>query len=243
MSKYNTFALFYDILTENADYKVRNSYISNFFSEYKGKGKKVLDLACGTGTNAEFLSRDGYSVTGIDLSYEMLTQAKNKCPDIEFIRADMTDFTLPDKYDYCICTLDAVNHLASIDDVSKCFKCVYNSLADGGLFIFDANTVYKHKFVLADNSFVFDEEDFFLSWDNSYSGNGVVEIFLDFFIFNGKSYDRYSENFTEKAYPVDEMKNVLKLNGFDIIHIYDDLTENPPNDKSERIYFVCKKVT
>jgi len=243
MSSYETFAVFYDSLTENVDYKVRNNYISNFFSRYGNGGKIVLDLACGTGTSAKLLAEQGYCVTGIDLSADMLTVAENKCPDIEFIRADMTDFSLSQKVDYCICTLDALNHLTSINDVLACAKCVYNALNDDGLFIFDVNTPYKHKHILAEHTFVFDEEDYFLSWDNSYIGDNIVDIFLDFFIFNGKNYDRYSENFKEKAYTVEELKQVLNNADFEIMRIYDDLTENPPNDKSERLYFVCKKVS
>ena len=81
----------------------------------------------------------------------------------------------------------------------KCFDCVYNSLDNGGVFVFDVNTVYKHQCILADNTFVFDEEDFFLSWDNEYLGDNTVRILLDFFVFNGSSYDRYSEEFNEKG--------------------------------------------
>ncbi len=243
MSSYETFARFYDSLTENADYKVRNNYISNFFSQHGNNGKRVLDLACGTGTAAKLLSEQGFCVTGIDISSDMLTVAENKCPDIKFFKADMTDFSLPEKYDYCICTLDSINHLITIDKVSACFECAYNALDDGGLFIFDVNTPYKHKQILAEHTFVFDEKDYFLSWDNSYIGNNTVDIFLDFFVYNGENYDRYSENFKEKAYKVEELKKALKNNNFEIINIYDDLTENPPNVKSERLYFICKKVS
>ena len=143
------------------------------------------------------------------------------------------------KVDCCICSLDSINHLKDISEVRKCFDCVYNSLDNGGVFVFDVNTVYKHQCILADNTFVFDEEDFFLSWDNEYLGDNTVRILLDFFVFNGSSYDRYSEEFNEKAYTVEELKNILDK--FEIIGIYDEMTLEPPKSDSERIYFVCKK--
>ena len=240
MSSYKTFAQFYDDLTENVDYKVRSEYISNFFSDCNKKSVKLLDLACGTGTFSKLFSDMGYSVTGIDISEEMLTVAEEKCfGKVNFLKGDITDFSLPDKYEFCICALDSINHLNGIDDVKKCFKCVYNSLEKDGIFVFDVNTVYKHKFVLADNTFVFDEEDFFLAWDNEYLGDNTVRILLDFFVFNGKNYDRYSEELCEKAYEIDEL--ITSLNGFEIIGIYDELTENPLKEDSERIYFVCKR--
>ncbi|MCM1114405.1 MAG: class I SAM-dependent methyltransferase [Clostridium sp.] len=237
---YNIFAAYYDRLTENVDYKVRSDYISNFFSKYKRSCRNVLDLACGTGSITECLTDKGYNVLGIDLSNDMLSIASEKCPDVGFICADMTNFKLHKKVDACICGLDSINHLKSIEDVGKCFSCVADCLNDGGLFIFDVNTEFKHENILADNTFVFDEDDFFLSWDNEYLGDGAVRILLDFFVFNGKSYDRFSEEFTEKAYSVRELKS--KLASFEIIGIYDELTENEPKEDSERIYFVCKKV-
>ena len=62
--------------------------------------------------------------------------------------------------------LDSINHLNNKSDVQSTFENVYNSLKYNGLFIFDANTVYKHNNVLPDNTFVFDEEDYYLVWDN-----------------------------------------------------------------------------
>ena len=108
-----------------------------------------------------------------------------------------------------------------------------------GVFVFDVNTVYKHKNVLGNNTFVFDEEDFSLSWDNEYLGDNTVRILLDFFVYNGKNYDRFSEEFNEKAYSVNELKSVL--NNFNIIGIYDELNLDDIKDDSERIYLNKKK--
>ena len=137
-------------------------------------------MACGTGSVSEYLSDLGYNVIGLDLSDEMLTVASSKqIKNTMFIKGDMTDFELPHKVDCCVCSLDSINHLKDIVEVKKCFDCVYNSLNDGGVFVFDVNTVYKHKNVLGNNTFVFDEEDFFLSWDNEYLGDNTVRILLD----------------------------------------------------------------
>lgn len=240
MSSYHTFAQFYDTLTENAEYKVRSEYISNFFSRYGGSGRNLLDLACGTGTFSKIFSDMGYSVTGIDLSDDMLSVADNKCGgNVKFVKGDMTDFGFDNKFDFCICTLDSINHITDYNDLKKCFDNVYHVLNKGGIFVFDVNTIYKHRNILSNNTFVFDEDDFFLSWDNEYHDEDEVRIILDFFVFNGKNYDRYSEEFDEKAYSAEKLTEALS--GFEILGIYDELTENPPCDNSERLYFVCKR--
>lgn len=236
---YKAFAQFYDILTDNVDYTAGCDYISGFFSRYGNGGVRLLDLACGTGTISKIFADKGFDVTGIDLSEDMLTAAEEKCNgSVRLLKGDISDFNLAEKFDICICTLDSINHLENIDAVKSSFNCVRNSLADDGLFIFDVNTIYKHREVLADNTFVFDEEDFFLSWDNECENN-TVRILLDIFVFNGKSYDRYSEEFFETAYAADEITQAL--DGFEIIGIYDNLSENPPHSESERIFFVCKR--
>lgn len=239
MKNYSIFAQYYDRLTENAEYKVRSKYISDFFYDNAIKGTTVIDLACGTGSIGACLEKSGYNIIGVDLSEEMLCVASSKCSNASFICADMTSFELPEKADACVCSLDSINHLKDINEVKSCFSCVNSSLKEGGIFIFDVNTVYKHNFILSNNTFVFDEEDFFLSWDNELLSDNVVRILLDFFVFNGKSYDRFSEEIYEKAYEIEELENALE--NFKIIGIYDDLKKTPPSKESERIYFVCKK--
>jgi len=245
MNNYNLFAEFYDSLTENVDYKVRSDYISNFFSTSgKGKGKgSVLDLACGTGSISKYLCMKGYSVIGMDLSDEMLTVAASKLIEgLTLVKGDMTEFSLPYKVDYCVCSLDAINHITDYSDVIKCFKCVYDSLNVGGVFVFDVNTIHKHKNILGNNSFVFDEENYFLAWENYFTEPDTVDIYLDFFVYNGSNYDRFSEHIKEKAYSIDSLRKGLKMYGFEIVGIYDELTEIEPKDNSERVYFVCRKV-
>lgn len=242
MKPYNHFAEIYDDLTENVNYKVRSDYISDFFNEYNiPKNATVLDLACGTGSISAELIKKGYHLTGIDLSSEMLSVADNKLKGkVSLINAKMQDFALTEPVDAVVCLLDSINHLESKEDVAECFKCVYNALNENGLFIFDVNTVYKHNYILGNNTFVFDEENYFLSWDNELLENNQVRILLDIFEFNGTNYDRFSEEFVETAYDTDTLKRLLSPH-FDILGIYDELTLNKPKEESERLYFVCKR--
>ncbi|MDE6412997.1 MAG: class I SAM-dependent methyltransferase [Eubacterium sp.] len=236
---YNYFALHYDELTENVDYKVRSAYISGFFNKYGIS--TILDLACGTGTMSLLFKEQGYNVIGIDLSSEMLSIADNKANGtIPFMKAEMQNFKLSEPVDACVCCLDSLNHLDTLKDVSKTFECVYNSLNENGIFIFDVNTIYKHRNVLANNTFVFDEENYFLSWDNELIDDYSVRILLDFFVFNGNSYDRYSEEFTETAFETEALLDSLSPY-FEVLGIYDDLTFDKPKTDSERLYFVCKR--
>lgn len=246
MSSYQTFAYLYDELTQNVEYEKRCDYILSFFEKNNIKSGTVLDLACGTGSMSIPLIESGYNIIGIDCSKDMLEIASerlsNKSNNFSLLKTKMQNFKLSKKIDACICCLDSINHLNNKSDVQSTFENVYNSLKYNGLFIFDANTVYKHNNVLADNTFVFDEEDYYLVWDNEKIDDRTVRILLDMFLYNGSSYDRLSEEFCETSYTVEELSQMLKDSGFENIKVYDELSLGKPKENSERIYFVCKKV-
>ncbi len=63
------------------------------------KGEQILDIGCGTGDLANEIARSGASVTGIDLSAEMIARAKEKFPSLSFHIASATDFMLPQRFD------------------------------------------------------------------------------------------------------------------------------------------------
>ena len=242
MMSYNYFAEVYDDLTQNVDYDARSKYLASFLNDAGIKtGSDIIDLACGTGSIAVRLADMGYRVTGIDLSPEMLSIADFKSAGkVSLINADMLNFSLSQPADACVCTLDSINHLSSINEVIKAFENVYNSIKDNGIFIFDVNTVYKHNFVLADNTFVFDEEDYFLSWDNELIDDNKVRIIIDIFVKENNIYKRFSEEFVEAAYSVEDLKAAL-MPYFNVLGVYDDMTRKEPKSDSERIYFVCKR--
>lgn len=238
---YNYFAQVYDDLTGNVEYEKRANYILKLFKENGVQNGTVLDLACGTGTMALIIKNRGFDVIGVDLSDDMLSIADNKSNGlISLIKAPMQSFSLDKTVDACMCNLDSINHLADIEEIKDTFKCIYNSLNENGIFVFDVNTVYKHKNILADNSFIFDEEDYFLAWDNEQLDDNVIKLYIDIFVFNGKNYDRYSESFTEKAYEVNELKQALEPY-FDVLNVFDDLSKEKAKNNSERLYFVCKR--
>ncbi len=241
---YNYFSRVYDDLTENIDYQVRSDYISGLFADRGIKsGASILDLACGTGTFSKLFFDKGFKVIGIDASSEMLEIAAFKTNgNVPLIRAKMQDFSLAESLDACICCLDSINHLNNIDDVKITFFNIHQSLKVGGIFIFDVNTVYKHNYILADYTFIFDEDKYFLSWDNELENENKVRMIIDIFALqeNGE-YKRYSEEFYETAFEIDELKKALS-EYFKVLYVYDDLSRNDPKSDSERIYFVCERI-
>jgi SAM-dependent methyltransferase len=57
--------------------------------------RSVLDAGCGTGRVAVELARRGLEVVGVDADPGMLSAARAKAPDLEWVLADLSDFELP----------------------------------------------------------------------------------------------------------------------------------------------------
>jgi len=147
MSGYGRFACYYDKLTENVDYGKIAARCHELIKRYSSEHEVVLDLACGTGSLSEALARLDYDVVGVDLSDQMLEEAMDKRYEsglnIQYLMQDMTELDLYGAVDAVVCVLDSINHLENEEAVRKTFECVSKFTCDGGLFIFDVNTVYK----------------------------------------------------------------------------------------------------
>lgn len=244
MSSYLELSKFYDELTEkNISYTKRADYFDKIIRKFNAKAHTLLDIGCGTGKMCELLSKKGYNVIGSDISVDMLSVAQqNSSVEVFYICQDMRKINLASKVDVVISTLDSINHLLKEDDVKACFGSVYENLNEGGLFVFDMNTVYKHAVVMGNNSFVYDTDSVYLVWSSFYDEKDCKnEIVIDIFEKSGNAYYRSGESFYERAYPLEWVKQTLKEVGFNVIAVFDADTENEASEKSERYVYVVRK--
>lgn len=75
---YERFAYVYDELMKDAPYEKWLMILTAKLEQYGIGGRKVLDLACGTGEITVELAQHGFDVSGVDLSDEMLMVANEK---------------------------------------------------------------------------------------------------------------------------------------------------------------------
>jgi len=243
---YDIFSGFYDRLTDNVEYEKRADYFCRLLSMCDIKSGILLDLGCGTGSMSVKMAEKGFDVIGVDTSIGMLGVAQQKMYEsgqkILFLNQPMQDIDLYGSVDCAICVLDGINHLNNSDEVRQTFEKVSLFMNKDGAFAFDVNTIYKHKNVLADNSFIYEFDDLFCAWQNNYNEeDNSVDITLDFFEEEDGVYYRSGENFSEQAYELDEISAWLEETGFEIIGVYDDLTTEPVKSDSERAVILAKK--
>ena len=244
MESYGEFAFVYDRLI-NQDYSAIADKIEDIFRRNGVKPELVLDLACGTGSLTVELAKRGYDMIGIDMSEEMLSVAYEKAseyPDVRFLCQDMTEFELYGTVDAIVCTLDAVNYITDKRDLKRLFKIVHNYLNPGGLFIFDINTVYKLKTVLGNNTFVYDENGVFYTWENYFNPkNNISEQFLTFFAEQDGMYKRFDEQHVQRGYTESELRDYMENAGLAFVEKVNWVKVDCNSKKAEKIIFVSKK--
>ncbi len=247
MSGYSAFARYYDQLTANIDYKKRGEYFHSIIQKFKTTKENILlDLACGTGSISEVMAGLGYDVIGVDNSDEMLGMAIEKKFDsglnIQYLCQDMRKLDMFGTIDITICALDSINHLASLNDVRKVFENVAFFSELGGLFIFDVNTVYKHRKILADNTFTYETDDVYCVWENTLNREtDEVKMNLEFFEREENGlWSRSSDSFSEKAYSENDIEELLSQCGFELLGKYGDDTFDSPAEDCQRIVYTAR---
>lgn len=108
--------------------------IVTIVNRYHPSAKTILDIACGTGAQARFLA-EHYTVTGLDLSAEMLEHAKVKVPSARFFEADMCYFTLGTSFDVAVNLYGSIGFAPTYDAMRASLNCVYDHLNSEGVFV------------------------------------------------------------------------------------------------------------
>ncbi len=240
---YSAFAAIYDrLILEDIDYTKIADYIEATLERLGIKAELVCDLACGTGTLTDILSKRGYDMIGIDLSTEMHNVAREKNPDILFLNQDICEFELYGTVDALLCMTDSLNYIPDEDDLFAIFKAAKTCyLNPGAPLIFDLNSPYKLKTVLGNNTYTYDSDDVYYVWENEYDPDEkCTDFYLTFFVKDGDKYVRFSEQHTEYVYTEAKITSLLKKAGFTEIEVFDGYTDIPAHKMSERIVFVAR---
>jgi len=140
-SYYNQLAPYYKFIYKDWESSVGKQAVvlDQVIREYFGnKVGRILDAACGIGTQSIGLAELGYQITGTDISSEAIRIAKKEAKirnlEVDFTVADMKKLEqiYQDPFDLILACDNAVPHLLSKKEILKTFKGFYNGIAPGG---------------------------------------------------------------------------------------------------------------
>jgi ubiquinone/menaquinone biosynthesis C-methylase UbiE len=211
----------------------------------------LLDLACGEGTFAVAAAKMGFTVTGLDISPQMLELARTRAEegkvDVEFIGGDMRSLDFSSRFDLVTCWYDSLNYILRIEGLLNTFAGVCRALRPGGLFVFDMNTIHglvenwreSPCYIQQDSDGIFEVH----SCDYDFDTN-IATMKITGFLRDAKAWDRIEEQHKERGYRLDDVEMCLKESGLDRLACWENpqkMTE--PRPTSGRLWFVTKKST
>ncbi|MDQ0216726.1 SAM-dependent methyltransferase [Oikeobacillus pervagus] len=245
---YEQFAFVYDELMKDVPYRKWMELLKEQMNKHGIAGKKILDLACGTGEFTVQLAKEGFEVTGVDLSEDMLMVAQEKAVNqgfhIPFFQQDMRELEALGEFDCVTIFCDSLNYVGEEQDVLKTFSKVYEHLKIGGLLLFDVHSIYKIQEIFIGSTFTINDDPISYIW-NCFEGEveNTVEHELTFFVLNEEDqrYERFDELHIQRTFPIQNYEKWLKKVGFQVEQISADFTNQPPTNTSQRIIYVARK--
>ncbi len=246
MASYEEFAQVYDLFMDNVPYEKWKENLLTFFQQYGLKEGLIAELGCGTGIMTRMLEQEGYDMIGIDLSEDMLWQAREKQLEeggnILYLQQDMREFELYGTVAGIISICDSINYILQEEDLVKVFSLVNNYLDPKGLFVFDFNTDYKYA-QIGDSTICENRQEGSFIWENYYDSESQInEYDLTFYIECEEGlYERYEETHRQRGYNLETMKRCLSKAGLVFEGAYDAKTMKEVTKESQRIYVLARE--
>jgi len=131
------------------DAKKEIPVIVNLFKKY-GKVRSVLDVGCGMGRHAFFLSKEGYKCEGVELHPKMVEYAKQHYSGVTYKVNSMQNINYKNKFDALICIFSIIVFNKSNEEAIKTFKSFFKALKKNGILIVETFNCISW---LANNSF------------------------------------------------------------------------------------------
>lgn len=247
---YDESSKYYDLLeTSDKENKERNDFLEKAFKKYKITS--VFDLTCGTGAQAIYFLKKGYSVKASDYSKGMISVANDKLKELKrkerFLVGDMRNIKFG-KADAVITMFNAIGHLSKTD-FEKSLLNFKENLKPKGYYIFDIYNLNEIPNGLPLKRHIDNIKEIGTIYlvrfcENKINmKNGKLTTRHELYIQHDmEPYQILKSHWDMQLYVYNQLKEILERNGFKVLEVYGSPNFSKFNDKkSESIYLVTQK--
>jgi SAM-dependent methyltransferase len=199
---------------------------------------RILDLPCGIGRHSAELARRGFAVTGVDLHEPYLAEARASAPGVEWIRADMREFTRPAAFDAVLNLYTSFGYFEDPADDLRVATNALESLRPGGAFVIEMK---GKELVVAEY-----QERRWIELDDGSSllsrvtvGNGWRTVRDDWILLKGD--ERREGHFQTRLYAATELERLLLDAGFLDVALHGWLDGRPYGPGAPRLVAVARR--
>lgn len=219
---YDAFAPVYDRFTAHHEYEPWTRTLEGLARTGGLRGRRLLDVACGTGKSfLPFLDR-GYEVTACDVSPAMAARAAEKAGGRARVEVhDMRALPRLGEFDLACCLDDGVNYLHAPGELAAAFAGIRRNLAPGGVLVFDANTLATYRTFFASISVVQAEGEV-LVWNGEapreLGAGGLAEATLEALVAGpGGRWTRTASHHRQRHHPAATVDAALEAAGLRLV--------------------------
>ena len=154
---------YYHLLYNHRDDKEAITFINKLVQKLNAPaGSRMLDVACGKGRHSKALAEMGYNVTGIDLSFESITEAlAYQEENLSFYQHDMRLPFWINFFDYAFNFFTSFGYFKTRREHNNAIRTISQSLKKDGCFVLDyLNVIYAEDHLEKTSSKIVDEVKF-----------------------------------------------------------------------------------
>lgn len=220
---YEAIAPAYDVLTGGYPHERWLACLEQLAIVHGLRGKRLLDLACGTGASFLPMLDRGYTVTACDIAQAMLDRARVKAPRARLHRVDMRQLPALGSFDLITCLDDALNYLLTDDELAAAFDGIARNLAGDGIAVWDLNTLAQYRGQFAQDRIV-ECPDLYIGWGTSrgraaINAGGIVEVVIDAFARTGETWRRTTSTHRQRHWPRDTVARLARDARLELIDV------------------------
>lgn len=237
---YANLAKWFEYLNDDCGYENWSQYL---ISKLKAYPLAVgLDVGCGGGWFTRAFVRNGYEMTGLDMSAEMLDYAQEQALKEgvrgDYLLGDITKMKLPKRFDFVTAINDCINYIPK-NKLRAAMKNVGGALKKGGIFLFDVSSERKFRERIANTVCADDREDVtYLSFNRKEEDGVTMDVTL-FVKQTDGAFLRLDETHRQYIYTEAEIVAALEENGFEVLCVEGHLGEE--KTQSDRIGFLARR--
>lgn len=177
-------------------------------------GAEILDVPCGAGRLAGELAAQGYRVTGVDLSPQMLGHARaaDAAGRVTWEERDMRDLPWPDRFDGAFCLGNSFGYLDD-EGNAQFLRAVARALKPGGRFVLETPMIVESLLPTLQERPWFKAGDVYLLVKNEYDATRSRLDIEYTFMSGGRIEVRRGSH---RAYGYRELVELMDRTGFDV---------------------------